>query len=317
NGSIHPQGHAEMEQPHAKPIASSPHPSTSSVWRVAAKKPGAEVCPQGALGVPAGRGALLHQEVMASREDSGVPPGEESLGKVLEKEGSQLKPLRTGGSQGLKRVPTRSWSTEVAPAAVGKAGRAVGRQAEVCPGETWAESSIKMEICPWEESEDKHWGQERAPGKGSSEGDPQHPGEEKPVTKTPEMLKAASEKAESEGGRRAEVCPWEGGEEERTIRAEICPWDGSSQQGSPRPREGAEQPSTGLPALPKTSSKQGEAIESKKVDICPWEVEGELVAKTEICPWEEPAAPSGKEKPSQDTRETSRRENKPGTRGLD
>ncbi|NXU29156.1 GP179 protein, partial [Thalassarche chlororhynchos] len=291
----------------------------------AAEKPGAVVCPRGAPGIPAGKGALLRQEAIASQEDSRVPPGGESPAKALEKVGSQPEPLGPGGSQGAERVPAKSWSVEVAPVAAEKAGSTAGRQAEVCPGETQADSSIKVEICPWEESRGEHWGPGRAPGKGGSKGDPGRPGEEpsteKPPAKTPELPKAASETASSAEGRTAEVCPWETGEEGRTVRAEICPWDGSGQQGSPSPGEGAEQPSTGLaakhPALPKTSSKQAGTVDSKKADICPWEVEDEPLPKTEICPWEEPAAPSGKERSSQDTRGTSKGENKPGSGGLE
>ncbi|NXS70106.1 GP179 protein, partial [Pandion haliaetus] len=323
--SIHPWDHTEVEQPQAKPITSSPHPSTTCGQRAAAEKSGAEVWPQGAPGIPAGRGALLHQEAVASREERGVPPGEESPAKVLEKGSSQPEPLSPGRSWGTERVPPRSQSTDVAPAAVRKASRAAGRQAEVCPGETRTDSSIKIEICPWEESGGEHWEPGRAPGKASSKVDAGHPreelGMEKPLAKSPELLKVALKKSSSVEGRRAEVCPWEIGEGGRTVRAEICPWDGSSQQGTPLPGEGAEQPGTGLtakcPALPKTSPKQAGTIDSKKADICPWEVEEEPLAKTEICPWEEPTAPPGKERPSQDTRGTSKGENKPGPGRLE
>ncbi|XP_064329154.1 probable G-protein coupled receptor 179 [Phalacrocorax carbo] len=462
---IRPQDGGEVEQPYAKPIAGSPHVSTAGVWKAAAEKPGAEVCPQGA---PVGKGALLCQEAIASRGDSGVPLGRESPAKVLEKGGSQPEPLGPGESWGAERVPAKSRGMEVPPAAAGKAGSTAGRGAEVCPGETQADSSSKTEICPWEESRSEHWGPGRALGKGGSEGDPRHPGEEpgmeKPPAKSPALPKAASEAAGSTQGRMAEVCPWETGEEGRTVRAEICPWDmegaqpeqerqegerrrlakwaksitpkslgllraqesgsslqvpgqpwsstsskgpppkstprsselpevtlrspastrasvcpweaagadseaevcpwergtalsdagklhdgeisqvkngispqraslrgtgemapaadkGSGQQGSPSPGEDVEQPSTGIPAkhpaLPKTSSKQAGTFDSKKADICPWEVEDEPLPKTEICPWEEPAAPSGKEGPSQDTYGTSKGENKLGSRGLE
>uniref|UniRef100_A0A8B9MUC2 G protein-coupled receptor 179 n=1 Tax=Accipiter nisus TaxID=211598 RepID=A0A8B9MUC2_9AVES len=423
SGSLHPQDRTEVEQPHAKPIASSPHPSTAGVERAAAEKLRAEVCSREAPGIPAGKGALLRQEAIASREERGVPLGEESPAKVLEKGSSQPEPLSPGGSWGTERVPPRSRSTELAPAAVGKAGRAGDRRAEVCPGETQADSSIRIEICPWEESGGEHWGPGRAPGKGSSELDAGHPreelGMEKPRAKSPELLKVALEKSSSVEGRRAEVCPWETGDGGRTVRAEICPWDvegaqlekerqegesirpkslgllraqesrsslqvpsqpwgstsseeppskpapksselclegtalsdagklddgkisqmkigifpqraalrgtgetalaadkGSSQRGSSQPGEGAEQPGTGLtakhPALPETSVKQAGTIDSKKANICPWEVEDEPLAKTEICPWEEPAAPLGKERPSQDTHGTSKGKTKPG-----
>ncbi|XP_075630970.1 putative G-protein coupled receptor 179 [Balearica regulorum gibbericeps] len=461
--SIRPRDRTETEQPRAKPVAGSPHPSTPGAWRAAAEKPGAEVCPWGAPGVPGGRGALLRQEAIASHEDSGVPPGGESLAKAPEKGDNQPEPL----GPSAEKVPAKSRSTEAAPATAGKAGSAAGRRAEVCAGETQADSSIKIEICPWEGSEGERWGPGRAVGKGSSEGDPGRPGKEagteKPPAKTPELLKA--ETAGRAEGRTAEVGPWEIAEEGRTVRAEICPWDvegappeqerqegerrrlakwvrsirpkslgllraqesgtsprapgwswgstgsegpppkpapsspelpevtsrsptstrasvcpweaagadsdaevvcpgergagssdagklddgevsqvkngispqraaprgagetapaaakGSGQRGSPSPGEGAEQPGTGLaaehPALPKTSSKQAGIIDSKKADICPWEVEDQPLPKTEICPWEEPAAPSGKERRSQDTCGTSKRENKPGSGGLE
>ncbi|NXI94037.1 GP179 protein, partial [Psophia crepitans] len=322
--STHPGERREMEQPHVKPLAGSPYPSPPGAQRAAAETPGAEVGPGGAAGVPGGRGALLRQEAIASQEDGGVLPGRGTLAKALEKGGSQPEPL----GPGAERVPAKSRSAEVAPATAGTAGGAAGGQAEVCPGETQADSSIKIEICPWEGSGGERWGPGRALGKGSSEGDPGRPGKEsgteKPPAKPPELLKGASEAA----GRAAEVCPWEMGEGGRIVRAEICPWDTApaaakegGQRGSPGPGEGAEQPGMVLvtehPALPKASAKQAGIIDSKKADVCPWEVEEQPLPKPEICPWEEPAAPSGKERMSQDTRGTSKGENKPGSGGLE
>ncbi|NXL40288.1 GP179 protein, partial [Glaucidium brasilianum] len=343
--SIHPQDGAEVQQPQAKPIAGSPEPSSTGMQREATEKPGAAVRPWGAPSVPAGKGALLRQGAVSSREDTGVPAGAKSPAMALEKGGSQPEPLSPGENRDTERVSPRSRSMETAPGAAGKAGRAVGREAELCSGETQAGSSIKIEICPWEEGGDERWGPGRALGKGISEGDPGHPreelGTEKPRAKTPELLQGAVEKAESVEGRRAEVCPWETGEGERTLRAEICPWDAEGAQhqqekqegeqrqlpkrdktirpnsrGSPCPGEGEEQPSTGLaaklPALPTASPQQGGTLDSKKADICPWEVGHVPLAKTEICPWEEPATPLGKERVSQETCGTSKGENKRG-----
>ncbi|NXX72528.1 GP179 protein, partial [Spizella passerina] len=153
------------------------------------------------------------------------------------------------------------------------------------------------------------------PGKGRSEGDSQRSaGVEKP----PGLPKEAPEQAE---GRRAEVCPWESQEQGRSVRAEICPWDtegAPTEQGAPRPGEGVEQPGMELtekpPALPKPSPQRAGTTESKKADICPWEVEDEPCPKPEICPWEEAAAPSGKERLGQDTRSTPKGEEKVGSR---
>ncbi|XP_041327535.1 probable G-protein coupled receptor 179 [Pyrgilauda ruficollis] len=89
-------------------------------------------------------------------------------------------------------------------------------------------------------------------------------------------------------------------------------------QGSPKSGEGVEQPGMGLagkpPALPKPSPQRAGTTESKKANICPWEVEDELHPKTEICPWEEAAAPSGKERSRQDMHGTSKGEEKVGSR---
>ncbi|NXL53658.1 GP179 protein, partial [Podilymbus podiceps] len=288
--SICPWDYVEVGQPRAKPAAGSTHPSSAGVRSGAAEKGGGE-------GVPGGRGALLRQEAIASQDDSGVVPGRQSLATALEKGSSQPEPPGPGGTE---RVPARSWSAGVALAAAGKAGGGTGRRVEVCPGETRADSSVKIEICPWEESEGEHWGLGRALGKGSSEGESQRPGGEqgmeKPPAKTPELPKAALEKAGSVEGRRAEVCPWETEEGGRTVRAEICPWDAEGaqpeqerQEGerrrlgnrweSPCSGEGAEQPGTGLAAkhtaLPKTSSRKAGTIDSKKANICPWELEDE------------------------------------------
>ncbi|NXK71148.1 GP179 protein, partial [Amazona guildingii] len=293
SGSIPSQDHTEMEQPRAGPIANSSHPSISDGQRAAAEELEAEICPQGALDVPAG---TVCPEEVVSQEDTGVPPA-----KVLEKGSSHPEPL---GPRDIGKVPARSRSEEMAP---------VRRKAQVCPRETQADSSIKTGICPWEESR----------------GDPQHPreelGMEKPSTNPSELLERPLE------GRRAQVCPWESLEQGRTTGAETCPWDTEGAQeeqggqeaerrrGCPYPREGAEQRSTGLagghPALPKATSKQAGAIGSSKANVCPWEVEDEPLAKTEICPWEEPEAPSGKDRASQDTRGTSKGENKPAARG--
>ncbi|XP_057897547.1 probable G-protein coupled receptor 179 isoform X2 [Melospiza georgiana] len=149
---------------------------------------------------------------------------------------------------------------------------------------------------------------------GRSEGDSQRSaGTEKP----PGLPKEAPKQAE---GRRAEVCPWESREQGRSVRAEICPWDTEGappEQGSPRSGEGVEQPGMELtekpPALPKPSPQRAGTVESKKANICPWEMEDEPPPKPEICPWKEAAALSGKERLGQDTRGTPKGEEKVGS----
>ncbi|NXO00314.1 GP179 protein, partial [Rhinopomastus cyanomelas] len=303
--SIDPQGHAEEEQPHVKPTADSVHPPTTGELRP--ERPEAAVYPWGA---PAGRGPLLRQEAVASRDDSGVPLGEEIPAKVLEKGGSQPQPLSSRGTQDTESVPRRSWSTDVVPAVVGKAGRVVGRQEKVCPGETQADPSIKLEICPWEESGGQGKGLEKDGREDGLHHSREEPDVKKPPGKAPELLEVALEKAENVEGRRAEVCPWEAGDGAQPEHE--GQWESSS------PGKSEEQPSTdNPPALPKPSSKQTGTIDSKKAAICPWEVEGETLAKTNICPWEEPAASWGKQRVSQDTQGTSKGERNLGSGGLD
>ncbi|XP_056218482.1 LOW QUALITY PROTEIN: probable G-protein coupled receptor 179 [Falco biarmicus] len=305
--SIHPWDHAEVEWPHAKPAASSPCPSP--------EKPGAEVCPQGAPGVPPRKGALLHQQAIASREDIGIPLGKESLAKALEKGGSQPEPLIARGAQDAERVPARSRSVEVALAAAEKRGSMVGRQAGVRPEDTQADSTVKIDTGPWEGSEGERWDPGRALRKGSSEGDPRHQGEElgteKPA-KTSELPQAALEKAGSV------VCPWETGEQGRTIRAEICPWDaeGAEQQpakrvksvrpkslGLPRAQDSgsslraAGQPwgsasSKGPPPKPAPRSSELPEVTSRsptRASVCPWEVAA-ADSDAEVCPREKGTA---------------------------
>nr|RLV63284.1 hypothetical protein DV515_00018428 [Chloebia gouldiae] len=276
------EGTSRSFQPRDHPEEEQPpaKPTPSSVRGAAAgPKPRAELGPPGSLGIPAGRGALLRQQAIAPREDAGNPESPEKV------------PGERSSQPDSERGPGRSWSG---------AGRAQG---ELRPGGTRGDSSPKAGICP---------------GKGGSEGGSQRsPGMEKAA----ELPKAAPEEAE---GRRAEVCPWESREQGGSVRAEICPWDTEGalpEQGSPKSGEGVEQPGMGLagkrPALPKASSQRAGTTESKKANICPWEVEGEPRPKTKICPWEEAAAPSGKERPGQDTGGTSKGEKKVGSRATE
>ncbi|NXP70718.1 GP179 protein, partial [Ramphastos sulfuratus] len=277
-GSIQPEDHAEVEQPLATLSASSLQPSSG-----AAKEPGAEVCPQGAPGGPSGRGALLRQQAVASREDAEVPPGKESPARVLEKGGSQggsqpelLGPSRT--TRSIERVPARSCSVD---AVVGKSSReAEGDGA----GEVQADARIGVETCPWEESRDEGREAGRAPGEGDHEVVPRGPGgelgAEEPPRETPELPRATSEQAESVEGRRAEVCPWEAGEGGRS-RAEICPWESTDREQPPG------KILSKSPELPKAPSKKSQSGDSLKAEVCPWEaVEEEFTQRAEICPWE-------------------------------
>ncbi|KAM6042352.1 putative G-protein coupled receptor 179 [Chlamydotis macqueenii] len=341
SGSIRPRDRAEVEQPRAKPMAGSPDLSAAGARGAAVGERGAEVCPQGPPGVPAGRGALLRQGAIASREDSTVPSDRESPAEALEKGGTQPEPLAAGGGRG----------TGVSPAAPGKAGSAAGGQEKRRRlGEGVGSIRPKsLRLRSAQESGSSLQAPSQPWGSAGSEGPPP-----KSAPKSSEPPEAT---VRSPASARGAVCPWEaagaaGG-------AEVCPWErgtaasdtgklddgdtshekngisprreaprgtaetapvaekGSGQGGSPGPGKGVEEPDPGLagkhPALPKTAPEQAGAIGRRKGDICPWEREDEPRAKTEICPWEEPAAALGKERRSQDKREASKGENKPGS----
>ncbi|KAM9368845.1 putative G-protein coupled receptor 179 [Phaethornis superciliosus] len=395
-----PPDPAVVEQPHREPTTGSTHPPTAG-----AEELGAEVCPQGASSSPAGKGALLRQEAVTSREDTWVSGGQESPGKVLEKSSSQPEPLGPGGSWGAGMVPPKSHSLEMAlgkggregepldpqamlgmekpPAnppelpkvALGKVSSMEGRRAEVCPWESReGERTMRAEICPWDvegalpEEEKQEEGrrqlEKRTPPKsGGVVGGQESRSSLQATRPTPKPAPKSSELPEvtsrSPTSSRASVCPWEAAGADIDA-AEVCPWergtvssdaekngdgeippvkngislqraaprgragtnDGESgQKGTLSPGEGAEKPGMGFmakhPSLPLTSWKQGGTTDSRKADVCPWEVEDEPVPKQEICPWEEPTAPSGKERPSQDTRGASKGESKARSGGLE
>ncbi|NXQ60904.1 GP179 protein, partial [Anthoscopus minutus] len=268
------EGTSRSFQPRARPEEEQLPAKPSPSSARGSPEPG----PPGQLGIPAGRAALLRQAAIAPQEDGGVP---ESSDKALEHGSGRPEPERAPG---------------------GSRSGAGSAQGELGPGGTRGDSSSKAGTCP---------------GRGGSEGDsPRSAGMEKP----PELPKAAPEQAE---GGRAEVCPRESREQGRSVRAEICPWDTEGVlpeqdgQGLPKAGKGVEQPGLGLagkaPALPKPSSQRAGTMESKKANICPWEVEEEPSPKPQICPWEEAAAPTGKERLRQDMRGISKGEEKVGS----
>ncbi|KAM6238628.1 putative G-protein coupled receptor 179 [Porphyrio hochstetteri] len=230
-------------------------------------------------------------------------------------EGAQPEPERLEG----ERRQLTKWVKSIRPTSPGLQRAQEGESSPRAPG--W----------PW--------------GSPSSEGPPP-----KPAPKSSELPEVTLRSPTSS---RASVCPWEAAGVERDAEV-VCPWgrgtaspqagkldEGEASQGkdgisqlraaprgtgemdlavtkgrgqgaSPSPGEGAERPSPGLAA-----AQQGGITQGKKADVCPWEVEDQLLPRAEICPWEEPAAPAGKERPSQDTCGTSKGENKPGSGGLE
>ncbi|XP_064492749.1 probable G-protein coupled receptor 179 isoform X1 [Pseudopipra pipra] len=292
NGSIQPQEHTEEEQPPAKPTPSSPQPSTTSVQGEARGKPGAGAFLPGSLGIPAGRGALLRQEAVASREDGGFPAGEESPAKALEKGSSQAEPLGPGGSQGT----ARAWDAAGKAGSVPKpssqqAGSVDSKKATICPWEVEDEPRPRTEICPWEEAAapagkeglrqdtSKREGKPGSRGVGDTKARTGGRWEQRRDTGMfAELVRKSLEKAESKKSQSME-----------SIK-EICPWESLGTEKPP------EQPPARSTALPKSPSRKSQSTESLKAEICPWEAqEPKSSDKANICPWEGAEPPSGKE----------------------
>ncbi|XP_039244607.1 probable G-protein coupled receptor 179 isoform X12 [Pipra filicauda] len=292
SGSIQPQEHTEEEQPPAKPAPSSPQPSTTSVQGEARGKPGAGAFPPGSLGIPAGRGALLRQEAVASREDGGLLVGEESPAKVLEKGSSQAEPLGPGGS----RDTARAWDAAGKAGSVPKPsshGSVDSTKATICPWEVEDEPRPRTEICPWEEAAapagkeglrqdtSKREGKPGSRGVGDTKARTGGRWEQRGDTGMfAELVRKSLEKAESKKSQSME-----------SIKEEICPWESLGTEKPP------EQPPARSTALPKSPSKKSQSTESLKAEICPWEdQEPKSSDKANICPWEGAEPPSGKEK---------------------
>ncbi|XP_051650666.1 probable G-protein coupled receptor 179 isoform X3 [Manacus candei] len=297
NGSIQPQEHTEEEQPPAKPTPSSPQPSTTSVQGEAREKPGAGAFPPGSLGIPAGRGALLRQEAVASREDGGLLVGEESPAKVLEKGSSQAEPLGPGGSRGT----ARAWDAAGKAGSVPKpssqqAGSVDSKKATICPWEVEDEPRPRTEICPWEEAAAPAGKEGLRQDTSKREGKPGSRGVGDTKAKLAgmgsrweqrgdtgmfaELVRKSLEKAESKKSQSME-----------SIKEEICPWESLGTEKPP------EQPPARSTALPKSPSGKSQSTESLKAEICPWEAqEPKSSDKANVCPWEGAEPPSGKEK---------------------
>ncbi|XP_032567041.1 probable G-protein coupled receptor 179 isoform X4 [Chiroxiphia lanceolata] len=294
NGSIQPQEHTEEEQPPAKPTPSSPQPSTTSVQGEARGKPRTGVFPPGSLGIPAGRGALLRQEAVASREDGGLPVGEESPAKALGKGSSQDEPLGPGGSQDTDRARDAAGKAGTVPKPSSQqAGSVDSKKATICPWEVEDEPRPRTEICPWEEAAapagkeglrqdtSKREGKPGSRGVGDTKAKLAGTGGRREQHRDTgiftELVRKSLEKAESKKSQSME-----------SIKEEICPWESLGTE------KALGQPPARSTALPKSPSGKSQSTESLKAEICPWEAQEPK--SSEICPWEGAEPPSGKEK---------------------
>ncbi|XP_068774865.1 probable G-protein coupled receptor 179 [Struthio camelus] len=240
--------------------AASSDPSAAAAPKAeAAAAPEPEICAGEAPGAPAGKGASLKQEVIASREDRGVPPRGTRPAKALQQGSGQREPVRPGESADTQRLPARSGSPDAPPAPAGKAERVASRKAEVRPREPEADSSAKIEICRWEEGEG-------LPGTGKV-------GRDRGQASPEEALQTPRSRDAGET-----VPPKPAG---ATPREAVCPWESRGAEEAPAK---AAAPS---PDLLRLTARGAESGESKKAEVCPWETaEGHGSRKAEICPWD-------------------------------
>ncbi|XP_026723133.1 probable G-protein coupled receptor 179 [Athene cunicularia] len=137
---------------------------------------------------------------------------------------------------------------------------------------------------------------------------------EKPRSGSPALPKSPSSKSQSAESLKAEVCPWEAQHVESNDKAETCPWEvdaplpekgadvgkaslppnklgtsnplerGSSEHKAICPRESLGMEELSLKAATgKEPSKKSEITESRKSDICPWEVAEATFSEEESC----------------------------------
>ncbi|XP_060636896.2 probable G-protein coupled receptor 179 [Anolis sagrei] len=75
----------------------------------------------------------------------------------------------------------------------------------------------------------------------------------------------------------------EGKDKESSHPGYVCPWENAGVEGS------SAKPAVKVPKLSKDVLKASASVDSKKVDVCPWETEA-----TEVCPWEATSSTLGK-----------------------
>ncbi|XP_067167888.1 probable G-protein coupled receptor 179 [Apteryx mantelli] len=217
--------------------ATGPDPCDASAPKVEA----AEVRPREALGAPPGKGPLLRQEAIAAWEDGGVPPGGTSPAELHEPVCPRESPDPWG-------IPARSRSPRK-PA--GKAERTASWKAELRPWEAEADSSVKVEICPGEESRGLP-----ETGKPGRDWDQASGGE---ALQTPRPRDAGEKVPPKPAG--------------VTWRETVCPWESLDVEGARAKHSASADP------LGATASKAGSG-ESAKAEICPWEA-GEVEPERE------------------------------------
>ncbi|XP_004378178.1 probable G-protein coupled receptor 179 [Trichechus manatus latirostris] len=211
-------------------------------------------------------GESLQKKGKASRKESSGEMEEQAV-KTLETLSQQQESVRAWESTALEHSSPRADNSS--PKARGQRLNTEGsRVMQVCPREDSKPEikeaiPAKAEICPWDVNDrTEDWTSGQAPKGGESQKD--------------------REKMPGQPGiKEADVTAWEKPEGQTPQQEAVCPQE-RVDPGSLSPQLVSQDTDK-----PKASFQMSGSMESKTVEICPWDVEETLTAeKANICPWE-------------------------------
>ncbi|XP_075767346.1 putative G-protein coupled receptor 179 [Pelodiscus sinensis] len=276
--SVCPWENTETEAPSAEADAKPASPPKGAAKKAdSVESRRAEVCPWQTEEADANVNAEA-----GSWEVAETPPGKRMRqGLSQEAKSSALKaatgPSKTADTVNRQREATCPWeSVDTEEAAVKadrksfdltkKSGSVESKRVAVCPWESEeGEASVSPAVCPWDVSpapSDK--------GKLKQERDAVSKGA---ASLSPKATASASKSLEKGSCPREAICPWESMDMEEAL--------GETNRKS-----------CDLSISP---SRKSGSVESKKAEVCPWEMEEvETSVRPEICPWEAADAPSEK-----------------------
>ncbi|XP_067397267.1 probable G-protein coupled receptor 179 [Emydura macquarii macquarii] len=230
----------------------------------------------------------------------------EGPSKTLDKMSNQRESICPWESTDMEKSAAKpsTKSPDLSKCSSKKLDSVESKKAEVCPWETEeVETGVKTEICPWEVADapsekgtllrkagaaskeeksisSKATGPYKKLEKGSSQRESIFPWETrdvekpsiKPASKSFDLSKVASQKADSADNKKAEV--------EASIQSEICPWEVAEapldigklkQDGAAKVDKGVPPKRAGSRETGDVPSKKLEKGSSQRESVCPWE----------------------------------------------
>ncbi|XP_019338119.1 probable G-protein coupled receptor 179 [Alligator mississippiensis] len=245
-------------------------------WEVeeADSKARAEICPWEESETPSEKGVTKPDKERPFKEEKSITPEARGPSKTIEKGSSQREVICPWESLDMEALSAKPDAQSPGLHKVGsrKSDSTESKRAEICPWEMEeVDSRVRSEICPWEGSET--------------------PSDKKKLKR---QIGRAS-KGEKKGSR---------GSEDITLKKKkgSSPQDSTSSWGSLDTEVSTINPNIKKTHQFKIPSKKSESAESRKAEICPWEMEGvDTSIRAEICPWEMVESPSEERERKQDT----------------